>query len=159
MTTDGHGHLLSALEQTAYWLCDALALVDENDASASRSDGEWSLADVVYHLRASDAIVATRIMQIVVRPGSPLTAYDDVLWAKALRTAAIPLDEQRLEFELRRTELIGVLRNLSEDQWQLSGEHEVRGPMTVAQIAAMIAEHEAEHRAQVEVLVAAAHRS
>ena len=97
-------------------------------------------------------------MHVLIRPGATLAGFDERAWADIASAAGIPTAAQLAEFMLRRRELVGVLRSLSDEQWALSGEHEMRGTMTVAQIAAMIVEHEAEHRAQVEALFAAARR-
>lgn len=156
MSSDAPDDVIKQLEETRQWLRDALARSGPSDARAVSDNGQWCLADIVRHVRASDAIIAPRIMHILVRPGGLLTAYDDVLWAEALAAAEMPLEDQLAEFALRRKELAAVLRSLSEEQWQLSGEHEIRGPMTIAQIAASIADHEAEHQVQIESLLSAA---
>ena len=53
-----------------------------------------------------------------------------------------------------RKELVGVLRSLTADEWLRSGEHEQLGTLTVADICQKIIEHEAEHRAQLDRIVA-----
>lgn len=154
---DGAEDIIIALEATPRWLGDALAVAGKGPDEAPRIGGEWGLADIIYHVRASDAILAPRILHVLIRPGAALAAFDERAWAGLATAAGIPLSEQLTEFALRRRELVGVLRSLSHEQWALTGEHEVRGTMTVAQIAASIAEHEAEHRVQAEALIAAAH--
>jgi hypothetical protein len=145
--------IISALEATPRWLGDASAAAGDSPAETPSAGGEWSITDIIRHLRASDAIVAPRILHVLVRPGAALAAYDEREWADLTTAAAVPIADQVTEFALRRRELVGVLRSLSQEQWALAGEHEARGMMTVAQIAASIAEHEAEHQLQVERLL------
>src|SRR5512146_2331335 len=58
-------------------LSDALARSDEDQIRAPASEGEWSAADILAHLRASDAIVAPRAYMILAREDPPLTAFDE----------------------------------------------------------------------------------
>lgn len=119
---------------------------------ASPRNGEWSVADILVHVRASDAIIAPRIMQVLVRDGAPLPAYDERAWG-ILIAGALRIEEQLELLRLRRAELVAVLRPLRGDQWRRTGEHDVRGRMTLLDLAESLAEHEAEHRAQIEALV------
>jgi hypothetical protein len=61
--------------------------------------------------------------------------------------ARIPSADHIAEFAVRRRELVGVRQSLSREQWARAGEHEAKNSVTIAQIAASIVEHEAEHRA------------
>ncbi|MDP9238405.1 MAG: DinB family protein [Chloroflexota bacterium] len=147
--------IISALEATHRWLGDALTVAGKGLVEAPRGGGEWGLADSIGHLRASDAILAPRVLHVLIRPGAPLAAFDERAWAGLAAAAGVSIAEQLTEFALRRRELVGVLRSLNQEQWTLAGEHELRGTMTVAQIAASIVEHEAEHRVQIGSLLAA----
>jgi hypothetical protein len=124
------------------------------DALTRAADGEWSARDVVLHLRASDAIIAPRIMQILVRERPPLAGFDEQAWAAVLAGAEVPLDAQLAAYAVCRTELVGVLRRLDDAQWQRAGVHEERGELRVLDICEWLAEHEAEHIAQLEAIVA-----
>jgi DinB family protein len=105
-------------------------------------------------VRASDAILSTRIFQVLVREGLPLPGFDERRWGELYAAAAIPFDDQVGHFALRRAERVGVLRSLTADEWLRSGEHEQLGTLTVADICQKIIEHEAEHRAQLDRIVA-----
>ena len=152
MTTVLRATIIAALAATPAALSDALTTLGPARADDAAA-GEWSLADVVRHVRASDAIVATRIMHILVRDNPPLTAWDDVAWAQLFASAAIPLADQLTGFALRRSELVAILRALNEEQWRRTGTHELAGPLTLESIAASIVEHEAEHIAQAKGLL------
>ena len=38
--------------------------------------------DLFAHLRASDAILAPRVYQLLTRPGAPIAGYDERIWAR-----------------------------------------------------------------------------
>ena len=54
-----------------------------------------------------------------------------------------------------RRELVHVPRGLSDEQWARTGQHELRGPVTIEAVARSIIEHEAEHRAQIDACAGA----
>jgi hypothetical protein len=111
--------------------------------------GQWSALEVLRHLLASDAILSPRVMQILVRPGAPLAAFDERAWAElAARAGLTPAQELDL-FAARRAALVGLLRTLTPAEWAHEGEHEVAGRLSVARIVAHLAEHEREHLAQL----------
>ena len=55
-------------------------------------------------------------------------------------------------FALRRAELVALLQRATAEDWQRTGEHEVRGPISLSQIVASLVEHEEEHCAQIETM-------
>ena len=142
-----HRQVVDALEATPDSLRALVRSTGERDES-SEPDG-WNSREVFAHLSASDAIVAPRIMQILVRENPPLPAFDERVWAELTRSDRVELELQLARFEISRAELVGMLRRLTQEQWARHGEHEVRGPMSVLQIAKSIVDHEAEHHQQL----------
>jgi hypothetical protein len=112
--------------------------------------GGWAAGDVLLHLRASDAILAPRIGQILARPNVPLADIDERTYAGVLARAEPTVAEQIDAFAARRAELVAILRALRPNDWNLTGQHERRGPVSVRELATWIAEHEAEHVSQIE---------
>ena len=121
---------------------------------AEATQGGWSALDVVRHLRASDAIMAPRIWQVLVRDRPPLPGHDERAWAELIAAADVPVDAQIAAFAIQRAELTALLRTLTPEQWQRAGLHETNGEQTVLQIGTKIAEHERDHLAQIEAIVA-----
>jgi hypothetical protein len=121
----------------------------------SAPDG-WSPLQVVLHVRSGAAIIAPRVMQALVADAPAFASFDERGWADLLARAEVPLDAQLTAFQIELAELVAVLMSLSEHQWQRSGKHEERGEQTVLAICEQLAEHEAEHVAQVRAMVAGA---
>ena len=142
--------LLSRLASAPARFAAAISRLEDADSVTSAQAGEWSPVEVLAHVRASHDIIEPRIYYIVVRDEPPLLAYDDARWAEVARYASLPVIESLEAMRLRRNELVRTLRGLSEADWQRTGTHEIRGQMTVLQIAEQIADHDDEHIAQIE---------
>lgn len=137
--------LITALEEAP----DRIAELVVGPRSESPAHEGWDHIEIFHHVRASDAILGHRIMQILVREDPPLPAFDDREWGELLARSRIPIEEQLSGFRFGRNQLIGVLRSLSETDWLRSGIHEVLGRQTIGQIVKHMADHETEHIEQL----------
>ena len=117
-------------------------------------NGQWSVAQVLAHLRASDDILAYRIYCILARDEPPLPAYDERRWAEVAGYTQEADPRGLLGVYIgRRAELVDLLRRISPAEWQRAGTHEERGPMIIADVAAYLVKHEEEHCQQIDRLV------
>jgi DinB superfamily len=116
--------------------------------------GEWSPRDILAHIRAADEILSPRLIQILVRDEPPLPSFDERRWAEVMGYATLDFDRLQATFAYRRAEMARVLRQLPPEGWQRVGIHEERGPRTVLRLLRVLVEHEAEHVAQIEALLA-----
>jgi hypothetical protein len=126
-----------------------LSRLEDADSVESSEEGDWSPQRVFAHLRAADAILEPRIYFVLVRDNPPLVGYDDARWLDVARYASLPITESLQSMRLSRNELIHMLRHLTPEEWDRTGTHEVRGPMTVLEIAQQIIEHEEDHLDQI----------
>jgi hypothetical protein len=147
--------IIEALAETPGWLRAGLVSLPEDVAWEAPAADEWSPAQVIAHLRASDAILAARVFQLLTRANTPLAGFDERAWAEVAARAHLPLATQLTAFEAQRAELVSVLRTLTAAEWEIPGQHETRGTLTLRVIATDLAEHEREHRPQLETAVAA----
>jgi hypothetical protein len=126
-----------------------LSTVEDADSVESSGDAEWPPRRVFAHLRAADAILEPRIYFVLVRDSPPLVGYDDTVWLGVAQYDSLPVTESLESLRLRRSELIHMLRHISLEDWDRTGTHEVRGPMTVLEIAQQIIDHENDHLEQI----------
>jgi hypothetical protein len=126
-----------------------LARLEDADSVTSAQEGEWSPHEVVAHLRAANEILEPRILQVLVRPNTPLIGFDETLWVLVLGFASVPVTDLLQTMAWRRKEVVHALRAIPPEAWERTGTHEVRGPLTVFELAAQIADHEDEHLAQI----------
>jgi hypothetical protein len=146
---------ISALAATADRLRALFADLPDQAARRAPATGEWSPMDALTHIRASDAIIAPRVWQILVRPGVRFPGFDEARWRSFVARADEPLADQLAAFLARRAELVALLRTLTPDEWESRGEHEEFGSVTVRTLVERgIVHHEAEHLAQIEALLA-----
>ena len=141
--------LLSRLAAAPAHFQALLARLEDADSVTTVAAGEWSPHEVVAHMRATNDILEPRVFQVLVRPNTPLIGFDDDRWLQVLGYVKLPVTDLLQTMAWRRKELVNALRNVSPEDWERSGIHEVRGPMTVYELATQIAEHEDEHLAQI----------
>lgn len=142
--------LVQSLAENASRLEALFTGLSDDDARRAPAPNEWPAADVLTHLRATEAIMLPRLMQILVRPGVRVADMDEHRWKALLDRARLPIAEQVAAFAARRRELVGVLETIGPEEWASAGEHELSGRMTVHGIAEHAVAHEQEHIAQIE---------
>jgi hypothetical protein len=151
------------VEEPTYTVVDRLAGVPGRlaRAVAGRGDADlqtgpggesWSAGEILAHLRASDDIIGYRAYAILARDNPPLPAYDDRRWMAVTGYAELPFRESLAAFSLRRADLERLLRRATPADWQRVGTHELRGPLTLADLITELLEHEEEHCRQLEAL-------
>lgn len=113
-------------------------------------DGGWSAAQVLAHLRASDDILAQRLLQIAVRDEPFLPSLDERRWKEVAGYGELPAEQLIDGFAMRREELLFALGRLPLSSWSRTGTHEERGPVTLLTVAQTLVAHEQEHLEQIE---------
>lgn len=116
------------------------------------SPGEWSIKEVCCHLRDFSEIGGERIRRMLSEDKPFLPAYDQEALARER-------DYQKESMPLVLTALRAfsgglayLLENLGEQEWQRTGRHEERGPISIGQYAQLLADHAREHLEQIKAL-------
>jgi hypothetical protein len=154
--------LLTRLAETPARLRAALAGRGTADVTARPAAGgpddeaSWSALEVLAHLRASDDILAPRLIAMLVREEPPLPAFDERRWTRVMGYADADPHQLLTAFVAKRAELLAVLRRLKPRDWQRTATHEARGRITLLVTARHLADHETEHCLQLEAALAAA---
>lgn len=145
---------LDVLTRTPDAFQRALATLGPSGFAKEPEPAEWSPADILTHVRAADAVIAPRIMQLLVRPGVALPAFDERAVGERLARVQMEAAQAIATFKARRTELVALLQTVTDAELRLQGDHEARGTVTIADLYDHIAGHEREHVAQLEAAVA-----
>ena len=140
---------LEALESTPL---AAAALLEGFDADTFRrrpSEGKWSAADVLAHLRDSDTVVFAPRLERLLGEDSPAIDWVDLA---ARAGAAPPPDPRGVLAEWRRTrdELVARLERCGPAEWARRGVHSLRGPYSLADMVRDWVEHDLAHARQME---------
>ena len=151
-SSDEISDLLNRLAAVPARIGRAVARLSDTDKHLASSNGEWSAAQILAHLRASDDILAHRLYAILARDNPLLPAYDERRWAEIAGYPQVDIELSLLVFTLRRAELVTMFRQVAVEDWQRLGNHEIKGAVSLFQVATALLEHEEEHCVQLEVL-------
>ena len=116
-------------------------------------EGEWSAAQVLAHMAATEHLWLERLNQLLrekeprIRPGGSGKAAE-VQERLMGGSVADNLDA----FNTTRGEIVSLLMGLSLRDWERAGTHDTRGEITIADVAESIIDHDAEHIAQLQAL-------
>jgi len=111
---------------------------------------EWSLVEVVSHLRDVEREVNLPRLQTFLQEENPLITADDTdLWVGERNYAAQNGDAALADYMAARMETLAVLDELSEDDWKRTGRHAIFGPITLQEQLGFMAEHDRVHVQQV----------
>jgi hypothetical protein len=142
--------VLARLASAPAKFASLLGKLEAADAVASAPPGELSATDALARVRATNDILVPRIMYVLVRDNPPLIGYEEGRWEEVMRYRTLPVSDSLQTMRLQRAELVRALKALDVEEWDRAGTHEVRGPMTVLEIAEQIASIEDDHLARVE---------
>jgi len=145
-------NLVDRLSNAPQRIARAVERLSEAEKHSPSSNGEWSASEILAHLRASDDIIGYRLYAILARDNPSLPAYDERRWAEVAGYAQADFDLSLKTYALRRTELVKMLRQVAVDDWKRPGVHEVKGPISLWDIATSLVEHEDEHCLQLETM-------
>ncbi|MBF6589370.1 MAG: DinB family protein [Ktedonobacterales bacterium] len=137
--------VLTRLETAPGRIAAAVAGWDGARLRAAPAAGEWSAAEILAHLRASDDILAYRAYMLLARDQPPLSLFDERRWAEVAGYAQSDFHQSLAAFTLRRAELVRMRAAAPPEAWARTGMHESRGPITLLEVLRVLADHEEEH--------------
>ena len=110
---------------------------------------KWSVGEILAHLAEDEIATAWRYRQMVEHSGIELAGFDQDLWAGlGDYRGRTPSDSLTL-FKLLRESNLTFLEHLTPAQWECCGIHAERGRITVRDLAAHMAGHDANHIEQI----------
>lgn len=145
--------VLELLERTPVELAHLLANATAEQIGTRPSPGKWSVGEIVAHLAEDEIATAWRYRQMLEHDGIALAGFDQDLWAHAGDYESRILRESLELFRLLRGVNLQLLRQLTPAQWKCSGIHAERGRITVRDLAAHMAGHDANHLDQIRCLL------
>jgi hypothetical protein len=142
--------LLDAL-RAAPEIYDALLRgVTEEQARAARGrDENWSVVEVVCHLRDAEERALERMRAIRDADDPFLPGYDQEAWARERRYAEQNLRDAFDAWKGFRSQFTNDLAALTPEGWERTGQHEEQGQITITAHALHMASHDAIHAAQI----------
>lgn len=142
--------LLDAFRSTSDTLRFLLREVTQEQAAAARGgDENWSVVEVMCHLRDAEerALERMRAMRDETNPFLP--GYDQEAWARERNYAAQDLQDALAAFLRLREEHINDLSALSAEDWERHGTHQEQGNITIFAHTLHMVAHDSQHAAQL----------
>lgn len=116
---------------------------------------EWSLTEIVCHLRDIDREVHAPRIESILSTDSPfLPALDTDAWARQRDYAHQSGPEALAALTEYRIQTLHRLESLAPEAWQRPARHALLGPITLAEVALLAADHELLHLARLRSLAA-----
>jgi hypothetical protein len=81
-------------------------------------------------------------------------SVDERLWAQMAGYDIAPVEDTLATYQRHRAEMVWQLRRMPLEAWSRVGTHETRGELTLFAIVQDFVDHEAEHAAELEKILA-----
>ena len=140
---------LKQLADTPQRLAACTIHLTEEQLHAKPGPREWSVSEVLAHLRACDEVWTHSIYAMLTEDHPELPLLDERHWAKAVRYAEREFAASLQAFTLRRSELVSVLSARPIEDWSRTASIAGRSHSVFSQ-ARRLALHEGEHCLQLE---------
>lgn len=126
-------------------------LPDEVIRAPGDEEGEagWSIVEIVCHLRDAEERVIERVRRMRDEDHPTLAGYDQAVLADESNYQHQSFTRALAAFDRLRGEQITILEALDHAGWQRAGLHEEVGEITIQQLTAHMAAHDAVHLAQI----------
>jgi hypothetical protein len=151
-------HVLTLLAEAPPRIAEITAGLDEDRAHAFPSEGEWSVNDVLAHLRSCADVWGDYIARILAEERPTIRAVSPRTWIKRTDYREIPFAPSLEAFLAQRAGLLAVLQPLSAEEWSRAAiVFTVGAPIErwVWSYAERMAVHERDHVRQIQQTVAA----
>jgi len=147
---DLHRDLIEALKATPETLTGLLSGISEAQAhSATGGDENWSVVEVICHLRDADEVSVQRVEAMRDLDTPAILNYDQEAMAIEHNYKAAELQPTLAEFEAQRQRLLTILSDLTPEQWERAGQHSEFGRITILGHTIHKVNHDAIHCAQI----------
>lgn len=143
---------LALLAETPLRIQACTTNVDEHLLSSPVQKGEWSIGEVLGHLRGCAEVWSSSIYAMLAQDNPVLPDIHPRRWAKVRRYTEFDFNQSFTAFALQRQELLVVLRALSDEKWSRSADIGGRRHTIFSQVRRM-ALHETQHCQQIEQLL------
>lgn len=125
----------------------AVAGMTREQLRARPITGKWTTHEVVCHIADFDPVLVDRMKRILAYGADVplLLIADENLYVKALKYDERDTEEELALIEVTRKQMARVIRALSPDQLQLTGNHSKKGLQTLEKVIQMATNHISHH--------------
>lgn len=147
--------LIGRYRQGPEFLETAVAGVTDEEAMFSPADGKWNIRQILRHVLDTEIVAATRFRQMIAEDNPPMNAFKQDEWSARLAYSNAPIADSLSKFRVMRNDNADLLEDAGEKAMDRTGQHSVRGPMTVRSLVELFVRHVDSHAKQVDNIRAA----
>lgn len=109
--------------------------------------GKWSTLEVICHIADFEPVLVERMKRILTKAdGMPLLlSADENLFVKELKYHDRDADEELALVDATRRQMARVIRLLTPEQLQMTGNHSIKGLVTLEKVIQMATNHITNH--------------
>jgi uncharacterized damage-inducible protein DinB len=126
-------------------LRNAVAGMTPEQLRARPIAGKWSTLEVVAHIADFEPVLTDRIRRIVALDDAILLAADEDRFAAKLRYHERDILEELAMVDAIRQSTARLLSSLTEQELARTGQHSLRGPLTLQRVVEMAINHIPHH--------------
>jgi FMN phosphatase YigB (HAD superfamily) len=142
--------ILAVLRSTPAALQTLCRSLDGVNWSARPQENEWSLTEVLCHLRDVETEVFLPRFEKIIREDNPfIIGIETDPWAEERQYIQQNGPQALVDFTNTRKKLLSLLSSLSAEDWQRTARHAIFGPTDLQELASFISEHDRLHIKQI----------
>jgi hypothetical protein len=123
MNQDEHNEKIEEYGRGFDLLTAALAEVPQEAWEFKPALDEWSIHEIVVHMKDSESMGVMRLHKLIAEPGSTLMAYEESKWADALNYQNQDVEDALQIFKLTRRTTYRLLKTLPDQVFMQSVVH------------------------------------
>ena len=142
-----HTQLVDRIEASGAELADALGQLSAEQIARVPKEGEWSLHQVMSHVRDTEVQVFAYRIGLILKNDAPPTVqnFDQEEWMRDHYSPSEPLKAIVAEFRGARRKLVKLLRGTKDSDWKRYAIHPLYGNIPIEYIALHSYAHSLEH--------------
>lgn len=140
---------IDALRLTPELLAILVRNLTPEQARWQPAEGEWSVLEVVCHLRDVEDVSSTRFRAIRDQDNPVVVGADALQLARDNNYLADDLQKALAEFTEKRAATVAELSALTPEQWERTGRHASLGSLSILNNTLHAVWHDANHLAQI----------
>ena len=145
-----HQEIIHRLRSSAAALTAAVRTVPLGKELEPPAAGEWSVQETLVHVRNVVLLVlGLRIRRLLYEHDPIFADYDDAPVRRASLERPEPLPAVLDMIVWEHEQIARLLERLPDGDWQRSGRHPERGPMSIESLARWAVDHAEDHTAQI----------
>lgn len=145
-----HKRLVERLESSAEDLYSYLGKFTEQDLLASPAPNEWSIHEIISHLRDNEEIVFLfRAKKIIADDNPAVPNFEQDIYQREHYLATEPLKKMLSEFRSSRKKQVALLRKTKDKDWSRTAQHPEYGTISLEWLVRHCVDHTFEHLAQI----------